>query len=141
MTVEGSITASVSHIEMELQALVDRIANCLVQAQKEVFSGLTPDEQNNLDLLYKWDFDGSCDSTDPSVFLSSLIPLRLINKDPDLKESTVLWQNPRPSSTRTLPTNKIKRFPKGVLEMLLPAREAISKQNNVSDSDRSSSDN
>ncbi|KAF2889055.1 hypothetical protein ILUMI_17118, partial [Ignelater luminosus] len=97
---EGSITASVSHIEVELQALVDHTANCLVQAQKEVFSGLTSDQQNDLNLLYKWGFDRSSglnpykekfdesDATDSSVFLSSLVPLRLINGDPDLRGST-----------------------------------------------------
>lgn len=62
-------------------------------------------------LIGKWGFDGSSghseykqcfpDSTmeDGSLFVTSYVPLRLVSTS-TTSEETILWKNPRPSSTR-----------------------------------------
>lgn len=83
-----------------------------MRAQHEVIES----KQNvqKLCLITKWGFDGSSghseykqkfisgSTNDASIFLSSLVPLRLISDDPDLptQQQIVLWNNLRSSSTR-----------------------------------------
>lgn len=110
-----SITVSATtNAEVYLQAFLDHTASRLVASLSEVISAQkSTNDLNNLTLIYKWGFDGSSglslykqkhsetesDDVDSSVFLSSLVPLRIINGNIKNYE-TVLWQNLRPSSTR-----------------------------------------
>lgn len=66
----------------------------------------------NLNFVCKWGCDGSSghseyhqtfndqNITDSSVFLFSLVPLRLTGISKISKNNTILWKNPTPSSTR-----------------------------------------
>ncbi|KAJ4431291.1 hypothetical protein ANN_19888 [Periplaneta americana] len=105
------ITLSETAAEVNLQALLDHTASRLLEAQKDVFHNAV---QNSLKLILicKWGFDGSTQSeykqtfssesgcTDSNVFLSSFVPIRLIDDNPDGQGPTVFWQNSRTSSTR-----------------------------------------
>lgn len=67
-----------------------------------------PNSLTCLTLICKWGFDGSSNHSrykqkwttseisDESIFVTSLIPLKLIN---DVTKE-IIWKNPRPSSTR-----------------------------------------
>lgn len=67
-----------------------------------------PATNTRLQLICKWGFDGSSgfsvykqmsdlkDIMDGSLFVTSIVPLRLINQD----NEEIVWKNPRPSSTR-----------------------------------------
>lgn len=91
--------------EVSLQSLVDHTAKRLLKQQKEVLQQCKCTE---LILSYKWGCDGSsghsrykqgfnendADGTDEHLFAVCLVPLQL-------KEGNkLIWQNPRPSSTR-----------------------------------------
>lgn len=93
-----------------LQSLLNHTATRLVQAQKNVLDGQSLDESDTLVLLSKWGFDGSSSHTqykqkfiseiadDKYMFLTSLVPLRLIYSKND--KTYTLWQNSKPSSPR-----------------------------------------
>lgn len=95
--------------EVPLQSLLDHTANRLMLMQKEVVTNTS--RIQNISLISKWGFDGSSSHTqymqkfasetsdDKYIFLSSLVPLRLIAEN-EYSETIVLWQNPRPSSPR-----------------------------------------
>lgn len=88
-----------------MQNLVDHTAKRLVKLQKEV---LELYNCNELILSYKWGCDGSSghsrykqtfnesneNKTDEHIFSICLVPLQLRKND------KLVWQNPRPSSTR-----------------------------------------
>ncbi|KAJ4435548.1 hypothetical protein ANN_18164 [Periplaneta americana] len=104
------ITLSETAAEVNLQALLDHTASCLLETQKNVFHNAV---RNSLKLILicKWGFDDSTQSeykqtfssesvgTDSNVFLSSFVPIHLID-NPDGQGPTVFWQNARTSSTR-----------------------------------------
>lgn len=82
---------------------MDKTAERLIEAQSEVISSVLPD--SSFILISKWGCDGSSghstykqkyesnSATDEFLFVFTFVPLRLLNGE------TVLWQNPRPSST------------------------------------------
>lgn len=98
--------------EVPLQNLLDHTILRLCDSLKEVLNSLKPDGCKNLNLICKWGCDGSSgmsqykqqfsDSSvsDANIFLTSMVPIQLINGDPNSKKKLVIWQNPRPSSTR-----------------------------------------
>lgn len=98
--------------EVSLQNLLDHTTSRLFESLKEVLDTVKPEDCNNLHLICKWGCDGSSgmsqykqqfsDSSisDVNIFLTSMVPIQLINGDPNLKEKLIIWQNPRPSSTR-----------------------------------------
>lgn len=60
-------------------------------------------------MTYKWGSDGSgshsrykqkCEGDDSNILATSVVPLQLNYKNAELNKSTILWQNPRTSSTR-----------------------------------------
>lgn len=96
--------------EVPLQDLLDNTSESICKL-------LTPDQinslslscgDNNLSLICKWGFDGSSGFTpykqtfltegsqDESVFITSLVPLRLM----EINSQTTIWKNQRPSSGR-----------------------------------------
>lgn len=98
--------------EVKLQGLLDHTASRLLQVQRDVI--VSQVNITSLHLIYKWGFDGSSghseykqkfsssSASDASIFLSSLVPLRLINGEPDgtVESQIVLWNNMQASSTR-----------------------------------------
>ncbi|XP_050539382.1 uncharacterized protein LOC126904405 [Daktulosphaira vitifoliae] len=94
------------HAEVSLQALLDHTVERLFLVQKPVIDLLPEIELDKFILYSKWGFDGSsghspykptfCSpgSSDSAVFITSLVPLRLVNDD------QIIRQNTRPASTR-----------------------------------------
>ena len=101
------IFISESVAEVKLQALLDRTASRLVQAQQSVIDSISKDIYE-LILIYKWGCDGSTGHnqykqkltagvSDSDMFLTSLVPIQLHFAK---EKATVVWQNSRPSSVR-----------------------------------------
>lgn len=88
--------------EVKLQSLLDHTVSRILS----MLPGCNSD--NNYVLYCKWGFDGSSghsqykqiwnikDKSDENLFLSSLVPLRLVGTE----SGHIAWKNPRPSSTR-----------------------------------------
>ena len=108
-----SFIVSDSHSEIKLQDLMNRtcasIVNIVCSSEVMDIPGFS-----NLKLIGKWGFDGSSGynsykqkfagsdeellyHTDNSIFVTSFVPLRLLNGD---HNNTILWKNPKPSSSR-----------------------------------------
>lgn len=93
-----------------LQSLLDHTATRLIHSQKSVLLTQSISSSDKIVLHTKWGFDGSSSHTqykqkfisetadDKYMFLSSLVPLRLSYEKND--STVVLWQNPKPSSSR-----------------------------------------
>ena len=98
--------------EVKLQSLLDHTAQRLVKVQLNVIAGVVIEDGNSkLYLKSKWGFDGSSSqseykqrftedtaASDADILLTSLVPLQLVMKRKT--SETILWQNPRSSSTR-----------------------------------------
>lgn len=96
--------------EIKLQNLLDHITQRLCLYLQDVLINATECEKQNMELICKWGCDGSkqqefkqkftnSSDSDSHVFISSLVPLRLISIDVNGKHK-VWWQNPVPSSPR-----------------------------------------
>lgn len=100
-----TITVTDTHASIKLQALLDLTVCRLIEA----YNIDTCFEKRNLKLISKWGFDGaSCQSfykqafksddfdkpRDDSIFVTCLVPLKLVH------DSTIIWENVKPSSTR-----------------------------------------
>ncbi|XP_055839998.1 uncharacterized protein LOC129907699 [Episyrphus balteatus] len=107
----NNISVSETKAEVSLQSLLDHTANRLLNSQQNIFELCTVNPSDEIVLISKWGFDGSSSHTqykqkfisecsdDKYMFLTSLVPLRLVlNKTNEIP--VVLWQNPRPSSPR-----------------------------------------
>lgn len=96
--------------EVRLQALVNHTTQRLVLLQKDVLEQNISELKNGITLFYKWGCDGSAGHstykqkftsegsearTDSYLFAVCLVPIRLQNN-----KKQILWNNPRPSSTR-----------------------------------------
>lgn len=107
------ITVTDTLVNISLQSLVDHTVSRLIEVQRDVFENIN--DLSNLNILFKWGFDGSsghsqykqkflCDSnaSDASIFISCMVPLQIISGNPGFsdKDKTVIWQNPKSSSTR-----------------------------------------
>jgi hypothetical protein len=99
------ITVSESKVEVPLQELLDQTCESILKVISLSGKKLEDSEINGI-LYCKWGFDGSSGYsgykqkilteglTDTSVFVSSFVPIRLINSE----TGEVYWRNPRPSS-------------------------------------------
>ncbi|KAK9710628.1 hypothetical protein QE152_g25910 [Popillia japonica] len=108
-TNKDGITVNEISAEVKLQELLNHTVSRLVESQRQVIES----QKNfcNLHLITKWGFDGSSGHSrykqrlhspsedDASVFITLLVPLRLISGDPE-GHHVILWQNPRSSSIR-----------------------------------------
>lgn len=107
---EESIKVTETSFEVDLQALLDHSALRLIDYLSDVVVTLSENEKENLILISKWGCDGSHQTQfkqkfvdtlndDANMFLSSLVPVRLIvSIDGETKKN--VWQNPVPSSVR-----------------------------------------
>lgn len=96
---ENDIIITETSARIKLQALLDLTANRLLKDIK------IKDEYTKLTLESKWGFDGSSNQSnykqsfsaqyddDSSIFMASLVPIRLISED------QMIWENEAPSST------------------------------------------
>lgn len=100
------ITVTETSASVKLQALLDHTTERLCLTLESVIEHLQTEELNHLCLLSKWGFDGSSghssykqafydlEASDSAVFITCLVPLRLTSGE------AIVWQNPRPGSTR-----------------------------------------
>lgn len=124
------IEVSETLVKVTLQALLDLTTKRLLESQMEVIGVLTTFETENLSLFCKWGFDGSSghssykqafhglEATDSSVFITCVVPLRLSSS------SRVVWQNPRPGSTRYCRPLKIE-FVKESTQMSIAEKNRV----------------
>lgn len=111
---ESDITISETHAEIKLQPLLYLTTQRLLLANMDIFDRDELSGVSNFSLTVKWGLDGTSSSefkqkfanddgtaTDAYIFFTSLVPVQLIVViDGKEEEKIVLWQNPRPSSTR-----------------------------------------
>ena len=126
---------SESSAKVSLQGLLDHTIERLVLLQKNVIDTLDNEEISNLTLITKWGFDGSSGhssykqafhgpgASDSSVLITSIVPLRLVCND------KIVWQNPRPSSTRFCRPLKIE-FTKETASILVREKERVDEELN-----------
>jgi hypothetical protein len=105
---KADMTFTESSGEVKLQSLLHHTSERILLAQSEVVKDLTSDCLSSLSLICKWGCDGSSghsifkqkfddiSKSDESIFFTSLVPLQLISTH----DKTIVWKNPRPSSSR-----------------------------------------
>lgn len=101
----SGIVVSENVCEVGLQNLLHKTCESILKMTE------MPETNKTLQLICKWGFDGSSgfsvykhipgtseskDTSEGSIFMTSLVPLRLVEEGTD----NILWKNPRPSSTR-----------------------------------------
>lgn len=136
-----NITVTEICASVTLQALLDHTSERLIQVLEPVIESLENEELQQLCLISKWGFDGSsghssykqafCDSeaTDSAVFITSLVPLRIVAK------KSIIWENPRPASTRYCRPIKIE-FVKESNKLCVAEKNKMDKQiKTIQDSD------
>lgn len=106
MPLEDDIMVTETRAEIKLQAVLDKTAQRLSLAQREVIVASSSNGDSTLTLISKWGCDGSSghsmykqkftnnNESDEFLFVFSFVPLQLLNET-----GIIVWQNPRPSST------------------------------------------
>ncbi|KAL4152921.1 hypothetical protein QTP88_000754 [Uroleucon formosanum] len=124
-----------THAEVSLQALLDHTVQRLFLVQEPVIVLLQENESDKFILYSKWGFDGSSghssykqafcstESSDSAVFITSIVPFRLVNGD------KIIWQNPRLASTRYCRPIKIE-FIKESTDTSIAEKEKVQSQIN-----------
>lgn len=120
-------------VEVTLQALLNHTVERLLLTLEPVIESLKDEELERLCLFSKWGFDGSSghspykqafhgpDASDSAVFITCIVPLRLTCGE------KILWQNPRPASTRYCRPLKIE-FVKESTEISLKEKKRVDDQ-------------
>lgn len=111
---KNKIITSETSAQVSLQCLLDHTTERIIELKKSEFASLTNEELSQVTLHCKWGFDGSsghssykqafhgAEASDSSVLITSIVPLKLSCNE------RVIWQNPRPSSTRLCRPLKIE---------------------------------
>lgn len=139
----NSIKINEKGAEIELQSLLDHTAQRILLSQKPVLDTLTNKILSNVTLISKWGMDGTTQPSsqqtfadkpfdDSHIFISSIVPIRMES------HGTIIWQNPRPSSTRYCrpiefklekEIDELTRFKKSMMdkqiENLIPLKTSI----------------
>ena len=96
---------------IKLQSLVDHTIERLAVVQQDVLKQ-SISGNDTVHMIFKWGCDGSSGhsqykqkftddgSSDSDVFAMSMVPLQLYSVNVGGTKKKILWQNPRPSSTR-----------------------------------------
>lgn len=125
--------------EVKLQALLNHTCDRLFMVQADMINALDSNIVKNMRLICKWGCDGSSgqseykqkftsdDSSDTHMFLTSLVPLRILGFDENLKRDVVVWKNPKPSSTRFCRPIRIQ-FKKETTEITINEKSYIDEQ-------------
>lgn len=107
-----NITINETSAEVELQSLLNHTANRILKVSNDIIEILNPEMLRDVRLILKWGFDGSSghseykqrfadkNSSDATILLTSLVPLRMIAVSKNSNEEEIVWANPRPSSPR-----------------------------------------
>lgn len=104
----NAITVTETSIEIKLQDLLDHTTSRIIDANINKFLALSDCELQSITLTVKWGFDGSSGhsefkqkfnfddgtKTDSNMFVTSIVPVCAKSGD------KLIFQNPRPSSTR-----------------------------------------
>lgn len=103
---EAAFSITETGVKIKLQALLDHTASRILQVQNVVPVNFEKEQSMSLTLITKWGCDGASDQqqykqkfaddciSDESIFMVSLVPICLES------ESSVLWNNPHPASSR-----------------------------------------
>lgn len=98
--------------QVPVQDLLNHTTSRIIETQQEVitnFSETLFEPDIPLTMKYKWGSDGSgsqnrykqkCEGDDSYILTTSVVPLQLSHTDLETENTTILWQNPRTSSTR-----------------------------------------
>lgn len=101
---EDHIVYTETRSEINLQAVLDKTVERLIESQREVIESVCPN--SSFILISKWGCDGSSghstykqkfansEDTDKFLFVFSFVPIRLVDNG-----NNIIWQNFRPSST------------------------------------------
>lgn len=141
------INVTETKAEVPLQSLLDHISSRILTVQNDVIRTSCTENVQNLVLLVKYGFDGSSgqsqykqkfedeNASDSSMLLTSLVPLRLFKNE---NQTSIIWQNPKPSSPRFCSPIKIQyikedqtsilqeeKYVKEQIEALVPYRTVI----------------
>lgn len=120
-----------------MQALLDLTVRRIIQLQSEVLR--TQNMVNNLHLISKWGCDGSSghslykqvfatsQQSDSDLFMTCLVPLQLYALSESDGKKKILWQNPRPSSTRYCRAIKLE-FIKETAEVIRTEKAKMDQQ-------------
>uniref|UniRef100_A0A1Y1LT63 Uncharacterized protein n=1 Tax=Photinus pyralis TaxID=7054 RepID=A0A1Y1LT63_PHOPY len=115
---------------VKLQALLNLTVQRILQV---VDSKVESSSSEGLKLISKWGFDGASsqstykqrsengDLCDSSIFMASLVPLKLVSK------SSIIWENPKPSSTHYCRPIKFK-FCKETAEYIKQEEAALNQE-------------
>lgn len=127
----SNIITSQTSVSVGLQDLLDHtILRLLHSIDEDLITNL---EDQELSLITKWGFDGTTGHTqykqafldysvsDSHALITALVPLRLCFKD------KIIWQNPKPSSTRYCRPLKIK-YIKENNDVVIRQKKNIDKQ-------------
>lgn len=108
---EESMAFTDGSATVKIQALVDHTSKRLLLSIKDLIFKKAENIGNEIVIIYKWGCDGSSghslykqtfsdsqnvSSTDEFIFSVCLVPLQMKS----LKDNAIVWQNPKPSSTR-----------------------------------------
>lgn len=134
---EHKMKISEQSCEVELQALLDLTTTRILELQEDVIKTIEKKNLENLELISKWGFDGSSQSqykqkiqgedfSDKDLLMTTLVPLQLRYVDTTGK-IVILWQNPRPSSTRFCRPIRIQ-FVKETADVIKKEKQYIQSQ-------------
>lgn len=127
------VKLSDTSVEVKTQAILDLTVERLFKVLNNVVEPLGHENLKNMCLISKWGFDGSSghsaykqafhgpEASDSAVFITSFVPIRL------LCDEKIIWQNPRPSSTRYCRPLKIS-FLKESIEVSLAEKLRVDKE-------------
>lgn len=111
---KSQISLTETCAEIQLQSLLDHTVSRILLTQNDVIQSLPYEKIREMFLLCKWGCDGTSGQstfkqkfsnddgtvTDSSIFYTSLVPLQLHLIMNETNEKKIVWQNPRPSSSR-----------------------------------------
>ena len=138
-----NIQVSESSAVVGLQAILDHTVERLLQVTEEVVSFLTNEQHKSFCLIFKWGLDGKSGHSrykqatldpsldDSSMLMTSLVPLQLYCPPMNVASSSrasnkiIVWQNPRPGSTRFCRPLRIA-FEKETAEKTKSEKERVS---------------
>lgn len=137
------IVSSDTVAEVPMQSMLNHTCKRLLQLQEEVIDSLNSCSNVNLVLICKWGLDGSSGqseykqkfdktgSSDSSIVLTSLVPIRLIYRTETNKNNQIIWQNVRTSSPRFCRPLKLQ-FIHETAELIKLEKEFVDRQiNNI----------
>lgn len=105
---KNSITITETNMEIKLQALLDHTVERIILTKENIINNFSDEDLQNLLFTVKYGYDGSGDhaeykqifsnddgtASDSHIFATSIVPINIV------VGGKILFENPRPSSTR-----------------------------------------